>query len=93
MGRRKEENSQAYSLKISLEAYQDIKATTGYIIYINHQPINAMHVLDSIHAMIKRISQNPYAFKECEEIPTVSRIYRRVNCLSWTIVYKIKEMI
>jgi plasmid stabilization system protein ParE len=46
---------------------------------------------DAIFATLDRISSNPMSFKECEEIPTKGKIYRRAICLSWNIIYKIKE--
>jgi plasmid stabilization system protein ParE len=89
MGRRNETNSQTNSLRISSEALLDIQATIRHIAYFNGQPINASKVFIEIHKTIHRIARNPYAFRECEELPTITKIYRRANCLSWTIVYRI----
>lgn len=44
---------------------------------------------DAIFTAITRIEQHPLAFKECEEIPTKTKKYRRAICLSWLIIYKV----
>ena len=38
---------------------------------------------------IDRIGLNPYAFRECEELATKSKIFRRAVCKSWQIIYRI----
>lgn len=89
MGRRNESNPKTYSLRLSTEARFDLRGVGGYIAYINHQPVNALKVYIAIRKAIYKIAQNPFAFKECEELPTVKKIYRRAHCKSWTIFYKI----
>ncbi|TKG91522.1 type II toxin-antitoxin system RelE/ParE family toxin [Puteibacter caeruleilacunae] len=91
MGRSKEKSSQAYSMRITKNALQNIKDITGYIAYIKHQPLNAIRVGDRIFEIIEKIEQNPLGFRECEEIPTVGKIYRKAVCMSWLIIYKIKD--
>jgi len=44
---------------------------------------------DAIFKVIDRIAVNPFAFKECEELATKTKIYRKATCLSWLIIYKI----
>ncbi len=60
------------------------------ILPTKHQPLNAIRVGDKIFETIDRIEQNPLAFRECEEIPSKTKIYRKAVCMSWTIIYKIK---
>lgn len=90
MGRSKEEAPKAYSLRITEHALQNIDNITGYIAYIRHEPLNAIRVGDKIFETIDYIEKNPLAFRECEEIPTKNKIYRKTVCLSWLIIYKIK---
>jgi plasmid stabilization system protein ParE len=91
MGNTKRKASKTYTLKITVNALQNINDITGYIAYIKHQPINAVRVGDKIFETIDRIEQNPLAFRECEEIPTKTKIYRKAVCMSWNIIYKIKS--
>lgn len=90
MGRTKGEAPKAYSLRITEHALQNIDTITGYIAFIRHEPLNAIHVGDEILKTIERIEKNPLAFHECEELPTLNKIYRKAVCLSWMIIYKIK---
>ena len=90
MGNTKEKTAKAYSLRVTDNALQNINDITGYIAYIKHQPLNAIRVGDKILKTIDRIEKNPFAFRECEEIPTRNKIYRKAVCLSWLIIYKIK---
>lgn len=46
---------------------------------------------DAIYDTFDRIGQNPFAFRECEEILTKNKIYRKAVCQSWIIVYRIKD--
>ena len=90
MGRTKEEAANTYSLRITEQALENLDQITGYIAFINHQPLNAIRVGDEIFRTIYRIGENPLVFRECEEIPTKNKIYRKAVCLSWHIIYKIK---
>jgi plasmid stabilization system protein ParE len=90
MGRTKEKAPKTCSLRVTEHALQNIDNITGYIAYIRHEPLNAIHVGDEIVKTIDRIENNPLAFRECEEIPTKNKIYRKAVCLSWLIIYKIK---
>ena len=90
MGNTKEKAPKAYSLRVTENALQNVDDITGYIAYIKHQPLNAIRVGDKIFETIDRIEQNPLAFRECEEIPTRNKIYRKAVCMSWLIIYKIK---
>ncbi len=74
MGYTKEKAPKAYSIKITENALQNIDNITGYI---NYQPLNAIRVGDRIFETTDRIEQNPLAFRECEEISTKTKIYRK----------------
>ena len=90
MGNTKEKAPKAYSIRVTENALQNIDDITGYIAYIKHQPLNAIRVGDRLFETIDRIEQNPLAFRECEGIPTKTKIYRKAVCMSWLIIYKIK---
>lgn len=90
MGSTKKETGKTYSLRITENALQNIDDITGYIAFIRHEPLNAIRVGDKIFETIGRIEQNPLAFRECEEIPSKTKIYRKAVCMSWLIIYKIK---
>jgi len=64
---------------------------TGYIAFVSQSPASAIKVGDAIFATIDRIGKNPLAFKECEELATKSKMYRRALCYSWVIIYKITD--
>jgi len=89
MGKQKKAARKAYQVRLSTYALQNIDEITGYITFINQQPINAIKVGDTIFKIIDKIATNPFSFKECEELPTKTKIYRRALCLSWLIIYKI----
>jgi plasmid stabilization system protein ParE len=91
MGSTKEKAPKTYSIRVTQNALQNIDDITGYIAYIKHQPLNAIRVGDRIFETIDHIEQNPLAFRECEEIPTKTKIYLKAVCMSWLIIYKIKD--
>ena len=91
MGIPEEKNTKPYSIRVTDNALQNIDDITSYIAYIKHRPLNAIRVGDGIYDTIDRIGQNPFAFRECEEIPTKNKIYRKAVCQSWIIVYRIKD--
>lgn len=90
MGNTKEKAPKTYSLRVTENALRNVDDITGYIAYIKHKPLNAIRVGDKIFETIDRIEQNPLAFRECEEIPTKTKMYRKAVCMSWLIIYKIK---
>ena len=79
----------ARKIRILEQAFRDIDDITDFIAFINQQPLNAVKVADTFFEAIDRIGQNPHAFKECEQIPTKTKIYRQAVCLSWLIIYKV----
>lgn len=87
--KRKTKNS--YTLRITENAYQNIDDIAEYLAYIQHQPLNAIKVIDAIFLMFEKIAFNPYQFKECQELKTSTKIYRMVACKNWLIIYKIKS--
>lgn len=89
MARKKKTITKEYKVRVSTNALQNIDEITGYIAFIGLQPANAIKVGDEIFKVIEKIGQHPYAYKECEEIATATKIYRRAICLSWRIIYKI----
>jgi len=90
MGKTKEKAPKTHSLRVTEHALQNLNSITGYIAYIKHEPLNAIGVGDEVFRIIDRIKKSPFAFRECEEIPTVNKIYRQAVCLCWLIIYKIK---
>lgn len=78
-------------VRITISALQNINEVTGYIAFVSQSPANAIKVGDAIFNTIDRIEKNPLAFKECEELSTKSKLYRRALCYSWVIIYKITE--
>jgi len=78
-------------LRISENALQNLDEITGYIAFVKHQPLNAIRVGEKFFGIIERIQKNPLAFRECEEIPTIKKMYRKAVFLSWFIIYKIKS--
>ena len=91
MGKTKEKAPKTYPVRLTTHAQQNINEITGYIAFINHQPLNAIRIGDKIFDTIDRIRQNPYIFRECEEIPTKNKIYRKAVCQNWLIIYRIKS--
>ena len=89
MGTQKKTTSKNFQVRLSFNALQNIDEITGYISFINQQPLNAIKIGDAIFNTIDRIGMNPFAFKECEELQTKSKIYRRALCFSWLIIFKI----
>jgi len=89
MGAKKKAIATAYQIRLSQNALQNINEITGYIAFINHQPMNAIKMGDAIFETIDRIAQNPFAFKECEQLSTKTKMYRQARCASWYIIYKI----
>ena len=89
MDNEKEATSTIRRVRISLNALKNINEITGYISILKKQPLNAIKVGDAIFEMIDRIVENPFAYRECEELATKSKMYRRAVCFSWLIIYKI----
>ena len=89
MGSTKGKTPKTYSLNITENALKNIDEITGYIAYFKHQPLNAIRVGDRIFETIDKIKRNPLSYRECEEIQTNTKIYRKAVCMSWLIIYKV----
>lgn len=89
MGKSKKAVTETYHVSISENALRNMDEITGYIGFIDHDPLNAIKVGNRIIETIERIGLHPNAFQECSEIPTKNKRYRRAVCLSWHIIYKI----
>jgi len=81
-----------YQVRISVNALQNIEEITGFIAFVSQQPLNAIKVGDALFKTIDRVALHPLAFRECEEIPTKTKMYRRAVCYSWFIIYRIKGL-
>lgn len=53
--------------------------------------MNAIKVGDAIMAAIEKIGNAPLVYRECEELKTKSKMYRRAICLSWSIIYRVTD--
>jgi plasmid stabilization system protein ParE len=84
-----EEVEKAFRVRLSVNATQNINEITGYIAFVKQSPLNAIKVGDAIYRVIERIARQPFAFKECEELATKTKIYRGAVCLSWLVIYKV----
>lgn len=91
MGKPQKTPSTPRQVRISTNALQNVNEVTGYIAFIAQAPATAIKVGDAIYAAIDRIERNPLAFRECEELPTTSKKYRRALCYSWVIIYKVTD--
>ena len=89
MGKKEKTTAQVRKIRILDEAYEDIENITDYITNDNQQPFNAIKVGETIFTSIERIENNPFVYKECEQLTTKTKIYRQASCLSWLIIYKI----
>jgi len=90
MGPQEKTTPKTYQVRISANAIQNLEEITGYIAFVNQQPLNAVKIGDALFKTMDRISYNPLAFRECEELPTKTKMYRRATCFSWLIIFKIK---
>ena len=89
MGKQKKTNTTTYQVRISNTAIQNLNEITGYIAFVHQSPLNAIKVGDAFFTLFDRIEKNPFAFKECPELLTSSKIYRQAVCHSWLVIYKI----
>ena len=68
MGTSKKTTSKNFPVKLSVTALQNIDEITGYISFINQQPLNAIKVGDAIFNTIDRIAIHPFAFKNVKNL-------------------------
>jgi plasmid stabilization system protein ParE len=76
-------------VKLSQTAILNLDEITGFIAFIKQQPQNAVKTGDGLLKRIEKIGENPFAFSECEYLPTKGKIYRKAIYKSWSIIYKI----
>jgi plasmid stabilization system protein ParE len=89
MGGQTKTTPKAYPVRITAAALKNIDEITGFIAFVKKQPLNAAKVGDDLFHTIDKIALAPFAYKECEEIPTKTKIYRRAICHSWSVIYRI----
>ncbi|CAN5365676.1 hypothetical protein BH20BAC1_BH20BAC1_00570 [soil metagenome] len=87
----KKRANKTLQVRVSNYAYNQIDETISYIAFVNQQPLNAVRVSGAIENAITRIAKNPFAYKECAQLQTKTKIYRQASCLSWLIIYKITK--
>ena len=92
MEREEDSVRENYSVRISENALINIDEIVGYIAFIKHQPDNATKVGDALYKKIERIAIHPHVYRECEGLTTKAKIYRKANCLSWQIIFKINSL-
>ena len=92
MGKEKKTTFGSYQIRLTSSAEKDRDEIIDYIAFVNEQPINAVGVGDALEQVFINIQLNPFAYKECESLPTKTKMYRQAVCLSWLIVYKIVGM-
>lgn len=89
MAKQKKAIATTRKVRVSNIALQNINEITGYIAFVNQQPLNSTKVGDAFFRLFDRIEQNPFAFKECIELRTKTKMYRQAVCYSWLVIYKI----
>ncbi len=88
MGEKEKRTFKKYKVSITENPSRNIDEITGYIAFLKKEPLNAARIGDIFFSVLERIELNPFAFKECPELKTKSRIYRQAKCSSWIIIYK-----
>jgi plasmid stabilization system protein ParE len=89
MDNKEESTRKTYKVILSENALTNLDEVTGYIAFVNHQPLNAIKIGNDFFELFEKIQSNPFVFKECEEIPTKQKIYRKARCHSWYVIFKI----
>lgn len=89
MGKTKKATAKARTIRVHQDAVQDVADISYYIGVTQQQPLNAVKVSKAIEKAIDKIALNPFAYKECEQLSTKTKVYRQAVCLSWLIIYKV----
>lgn len=89
MAKQKKAIDASREVRISENALQNIDEITGYIAFVKQEPLSAVKVGDAFFNLFDKIADNPFVFKECQQLPTKTKIYRQAVCYSWIVVYKI----
>ncbi len=82
MGSKKKAATKNYEVRLTKNALQNIDEITGYIAFINQQPLNATKIGQAIFAMLDKISFNPLVFRQCVQLPSKDKIFRQASCYS-----------
>ena len=78
-------------LRITNNALDNLEEILFYIEFIKYSPAGAKRVEAKIIQIIKKnIQAHPFSFRECDEIHTKTKIYRKALSSPYWIVYKIK---
>jgi plasmid stabilization system protein ParE len=65
MGHQKKTAATTYEVRISTNALQNIDEITGYIAFVNQQPLNAVKVGDALYgALDNRASEEIYSRRD-----------------------------
>ncbi len=91
MGKGTQGVGKTYQINLLDNAVENLREIKHYIAVEKQQPLNAIKVSLAFSEMFKKIEKQPWAYKECKEIPTTNHIYRRAVCFDWLIIFKIKE--
>lgn len=79
-------------IKITNNALDNLEEILFYIEFIDYSPSGAKRIKTKIIKTIKKnIQANPFLFRECDEIETKGKIYRKALCSPYWIIYKIKS--
>lgn len=57
MAKQKKTIATTRQIRVSVNAVQNINEITGYIAFVNHQPLNAIKVGDAFFSLFDRIQQ------------------------------------
>lgn len=57
MAKQKKTIATTRQIRVSVNAVQNINEITGYIAFVNHQPLNAIKVGDALFSLFDRIQQ------------------------------------
>jgi len=89
MVEKEEPAGKIYEIALSENALKNIDEITGYIAFINHQPLNAIKIGNAFFELFERINEHPFAFKECPYILTKTKMYRQALCYNWLVIFKV----
>jgi len=78
-----------FAVYFSRLAQQHLKEIYDYI--GAGSPKNALAVSQKIVVLSKSLSRLPFRFEECEQLKTKTGIYRKATCLSYKIIYRVKQ--
>jgi plasmid stabilization system protein ParE len=78
-------------LRFTNNALDNLEELLFYIEFIEYSPVAAKKVKTKIIRVIKKnILFHPLSFRECDEISTKTKIYRKALCSPYWIIYKVK---